>query len=198
MKTAGNDILINHCPDCGGLCLMPHSKVEHATSSGQMIKIICHICASQFTPGPNIDPWKGQYSPANIAADARMAIANCPSCAQPISVPDPLPDDASTDLICPLCEDSIDVKLLEISLPSSGDDHKTTPVNQPDDVAVSSPTVETAPKSHRKRGIIASYTPVYLLILLLIGGYLYWARETGQLPIDEWISLIQARLGTIS
>jgi len=29
-----------------------------------------------------------------------------------------------------------------------------------------------------------------LLILVCIAVYLYWARETGQLPIDQWFKIL--------
>ena len=32
--------------------------------------------------------------------------------------------------------------------------------------------------------------PLYLLIIASLAGYLYWARETGQLPIDQWLRLL--------
>jgi hypothetical protein len=32
--------------------------------------------------------------------------------------------------------------------------------------------------------------PLYLLLLVCLAVYLYWARETGQLPIDQWLKIL--------
>jgi len=56
------------------------------------------------------------------------------------------------------------------------------------------PTIVGEGHARPQRDDDINRVPLYLLILVILGGLLYWARETGQLPIDQWLRL----LGVIS
>ena len=47
---------------------------------------------------------------------------------------------------------------------------------------------DNADKPARDNGV--NRMPLYLLILICLVVYLYWARETGQLPIDQWLKIL--------
>jgi hypothetical protein len=65
----------------------------------------------------------------------------------------------------------------------------TTPTAPPE---TPSPVAEISNNDASKpdRDTSVNRMPLYLLILVCLGVYLYWARETGQLPIDQWLMIL--------
>ena len=115
---------------------------------------------------------------------ATIAIKKCTSCEEPISVPDPFPDAHEIDMICPLCDSKLNIAKLR--------QQETANDSPMSDYTALRPTPDiTAGKTTRPqvdRDI--NRVPLYLLIFVSLAGYLYWARETGQLPIDHWLRLL--------
>jgi hypothetical protein len=181
VMTMTNSQMIHHCPTCDQLCVVGHKAVDDAVASGTMVLISCHHCGEQFAPATTAGTTAGPYKTGRAAS---IAIKNCTSCQQPISVPDPFPDAGVIDMICPLCDSKLDIDKLRQQ--KTADDDTVT-----DDTA-SRPTPDiTADKKTRpQRDRDINRVPLYLLIVVSLAGYLYWARETGQLPIDHWLRLL--------
>ena len=95
--------------------------------------------------------------------------------------------DMKIDLFCPLCDSKI----------QQGDQDKkvaTTPgaTTPAAPLETPSPVAEISNDNASKPGRDTSVNrmPLYLLILVCLAVYLYWARETGQLPIDQWLKIL--------
>jgi DNA-directed RNA polymerase subunit M/transcription elongation factor TFIIS len=181
VMTMPHSQMIHHCPTCDQLCVVAHKAVDDAVASGAMVLISCHHCGEQFAPVTNARPMAGPYKTGRAAT---IVIKNCTSCQQLISVPDTFPDARVIDMICPLCDRKLDIDKLRQQ--ETADDDAVT-----DDTA-SRPTPDiTADKKTRpQRDRDINRVPLYLLIVASLAGYLYWARETGQLPIDQWLRLL--------
>lgn len=169
-------MMMSRCPACDSLFTVPDKVIDEAVASGAMVMISCHYCGDQFGPEGS-----AQTSSQKTARPAAMMVCACPACQQPISVPDPLPDRSLVRLACPLCDASIDTDLLG-GVGSLGPIGKTV---IPTAAPAPAPTGNGAGRPPRPSDVIR--WPLYLLILAVIGGYLYWARETGQLPVDQWL-----------
>ena len=165
-------INMRHCPQCGSVCLLSQSAIAAAEADGRTVAIACHSCNAQFGLDHN------RATGTKRARLAKMDIFDCPSCRNPISVPDPLPDPAIVDLVCPLCDCAINpADLMQSAAPMA----PITDYHSPDDII----TTENLRPPERDQTV--TRVPLYLLIIACLAVYLYWARETGHLPIDQWL-----------
>ena len=171
-----NDSLMNHCPHCDSLCLLSQREVDTAREANKVIAITCHQCNAQFgldhsCPGDT-----------KRARPAKMKIIDCPSCKKAITIPTHLSSDVKINLFCPLCDG-------EIQQFDPDNQVATTPTAPPE---TPRPVAETgkdnADKPNRNTGV--DRMPLYLLIIIFLAVYLYWARETGRLPIDQWLMIL--------
>ena len=179
--TMTNSQMINHCPTCDQLCVVAQKAVDEAIASSAMVLISCHHCSEQFVPATMTRPSAGNYKAGRAAT---INIKNCTSCEQPISVPDPFPDAHVIDMICPLCDSKLDIaKLRQQGTANDGPMSDDTALRPAPDITAGK---KTRPQVDRD----INRAPLYLLIAASLAGYLYWARETGQLPIDEWLRLL--------
>ena len=176
-----NSQMINHCPKCDQLCVVAQKAVDDAIASSAMVLISCHNCSEQFVPATMSGPTASNYKAGRAAT---ITVKNCTSCEQPISVPDPFPDAHEIDMICPLCDSKLDIaKLRQQETANDGP--------MPDDTALRpAPDITAGKKTQPQVDSDINRVPLYLLIVASLAGYLYWARETGQLPIDQWLRLL--------
>ena len=171
-----NDSIINHCPHCDSLCLLSQSEVDAAQAANKAVAITCHQCDRQFGLDDNCP------TDTKRARPAEMKIVDCPSCKMAITVPTHLSGDVKIGLFCPLCDS-------EIQQADSDNQASTTPTTPPE---TPSPVAEISNNNAGKpdRDTDINRMPLYLLILVCLAVYLYWARETGQLPIDQWLMIL--------
>ena len=171
-----NDSILNHCPHCDSLCLLSQSEVDKAQAANKAVAITCHQCNGQFGLDHNCP------TDTKRARPAEMKIVDCPSCKMAITVPTHLSGDVKIDLFCPLCDS-------EIQQADPDNQAATTPTAPPE---TPSPVAEISNNNASKpdRDTSVNRMPLYLLILVCLAVYLYWARETGQLPIDQWLMIL--------
>ena len=171
-----NDSIMNHCPHCDSLCLLSQSEVDMAEAANKAVAVTCHQCNAQFGLEHNC--------PAGTkpARPAKMKIVDCPSCKMAITIPTHHSGDMKIDLFCPLCDSEIQQ--------GDQDDQATTIEAAPPETpsAVAAISNDNAGKPERDTSV--NRMPLYLLILVCLAVYLYWARETGQLPIDQWLKIL--------
>ena len=171
-----NDSIINHCPHCDSLCLLSQIEIDTAQAANKAIAITCHQCNGQFGLDHNCP------TDTKRARPAEMKLVDCPSCKMAITVPTHLSSDVKNDLFCPLCGN-------EVRQADPDSQAATTPTaspQTPSSVAESSNNNVSNPD----RDTSVNRIPLYLLILACLAIYLYWARETGQLPIDQWLKIL--------
>jgi hypothetical protein len=99
-----------------------------------------------------------------------------------ITVPTHRSSDVKVDLFCPLCNGEIQQADPDNQVTTT----PTAPLEAPSPVAEINS--DNADKPDRDTSI--NRMPLYLLILVCLAVYLYWARETGQLPIDQWLKIL--------
>ena len=179
--TMTNSQMINHCPTCDQICVVAQKAADDAIASGAMVLISCHHCNEQFVPATMTGPKASTYKTGRAAT---IAITKCTSCEQPISVPEVFPDARVIGMICPLCDSKLDIaKLSQLETANDGpmsDDKASRPATN----------ITTGKKKRAQVNGDINRVPLYLLIIASLAGYLYWARETGQLPIDQWLRLL--------
>ena len=186
-----NDSIMNHCPHCDSLCLLSQSEVDMAQATNKAVAITCHQCNAQFGLEHNCP------TGTKPARPAEMKIIDCQSCKMAITIPTRLSGDAKIDLFCPLCDSEIQqvdqddqaTKTPAITTPDATTPDATTPaapLETPSPVAEISNDDASTPG----RDTSVNRMPLYLLILVCLAVYLYWARETGQLPIDQWLKIL--------
>lgn len=171
-----NDSIMNHCPHCDSLCLISQSDVDAAQAANKAVAITCHQCNAQFSLDHN------RPTGTKRARPAEMKIVDCPSCKMAITIPTHLSSDGEIDLFCPLC----DSKIQQADPENQAATTPTTLLETPS--AVAEISNDNANKPARDNGV--NRMPLYLLILICLVVYLYWARETGQLPIDQWLKIL--------
>jgi uncharacterized CHY-type Zn-finger protein len=182
MENGNNDIVMRHCPHCDCICLISKTDIDSARAANKLVSISCHQCHQQFA----IDG--EQTKDRKIARPATLEFVTCPSCKKQVTLPD-LPLDRSTvDLFCPFCESKID----HDGQMSEGESSHVAPVKSDLEKADLHPAREArqGPKSP------TNYMPLYVLFVLCLGAYLFWAFETGQLPVetlpfDQWLKILQ-------
>jgi len=171
-----NDSIMNHCPHCDSLCLLSQSEVDTAQAANKAVAITCHQCNGKFSLNQNCP------TGTKPARPAEMKIVDCPSCKMAITIPIHLSSDVKIDLFCPLCDS-------EIQQAYPDNQATTTPTAPP---GTPSPVAEISNNNASKtdRDTSVNRMPLYLLILVCLAVYLYWSRETGQLPIDQWLKIL--------
>ena len=116
-----------------------------------------------------------------------MKIIDCPSCKMAITIPTRLSGDPKIDLFCPLCDSEIQqVDQDDQTTKTPATTTPAAPLETPSPVAEISNDDASTPG----RDTSVNRMPLYLLILVCLAVYLYWARETGQLPIDQWLKIL--------
>jgi hypothetical protein len=171
-----NDNIMHHCPHCDSLCLLSQSEVDTAQAANKAVAITCHQCNGQFGLERNCPTGT---KPARPAA---MKTVDCPSCKMAITIPTRLSGDVKIDLFCPLCDS-------KIQQASPDNQAATIPAAQ---LETPSPgaAISNDNTSKPERDTSVNRIPLYLLILVCLAVYLYWARETGQLPIGQWLKIL--------
>jgi hypothetical protein len=181
-----NDSIMNHCPHCDSLCLLSQSEVDIAQAANKAVAITCHQCNAKFGLEHNCPT---DIKPARPAA---MKIVNCPSCKMAITIPTRLSGDMRIDLFCPLCDNKIpqgDQNNQAAKTPATISPDATIPA-EPLETPSSVAEISNDNTSKPARDTSVNRVPLYLLILVCLAVYLYWARETGQLPIDQWLKIL--------
>ena len=182
MENGNNDTVMRHCPHCDCICLISKTDIDSARAANKLVSISCHQCHKQFA----IDG--EQTKDRKIARPATLEFVTCPSCKKQVTLPDLPPDRSTVDLFCPFCESKID----HDGQISEGQSSHVAPVKSDLEKADLNPAREASqsPKSP------TNYMPLYDLFGLCLGAYLFWAFETGQLPVetlpfDQWLKILQ-------
>ena len=182
MENGNNDIIMRHCPHCDCICLISKTDIDSARAANKIVNISCHQCHKQFA----IDG--EQTKDRKIARPATLEFVTCPSCKKQVTLPDLPPDRSTVDLFCPFCESKID----HDGQLSESESLHVVPVKSDLEKADLNPAREASqsPKSP------TNYMPLYVLFVLCLGAYLFWAFETGQLPVetlpfDQWLKILQ-------
>ena len=182
MENGNNDIVMRHCPHCDCICLISKTDIDSARAANKLVSISCHQCHKQFA----IDG--EQTKDRKIARPATLEFVTCPSCKKQVTLPNLPPDRSTVDLFCPFCESKID----HDGQRSEGESSNLASVNSDLEKADLNPSKEASasPKSP------TNYMPLYVLFVLCLGAYLFWAFETGQLPVetlpfDQWLKILQ-------
>ena len=173
---------MRHCPHCDCICLISKTDIESARAANKLVNISCHQCQKQFA----IDG--DQTKDRKIARPAALVFVTCPSCKKQVTQPDPPPDGSTVDLFCPFCESKID----HDGQKSEGKSSHLASVKSDPGKANLNPTRKASPSPKSP----TNYTPLYLLFVLCLGAYLFWAYETGQLPVealpfDQWLKILE-------
>ncbi len=173
---------MRHCPHCDCICLISKTDVDSARAEKKLVSISCHQCQKQFA----IDG--DQTKDRKIARPATLKFVTCPSCKRQVTLPDLPPDWTTVDLFCPFCESKID----HVGQKTESDSSHLASVKSDLGKADLNATGETSPSTKSP----INYMPLYVLFFLCIGAYLFWALETGQLPVgalpfDRWLKILQ-------
>ena len=182
MEIDNNDIVMRHCPHCDCICLVSKTDIDSARAANKLVSISCHQCQKQFA----IDG--EQTKDRKIARPAALEFVTCPSCKKQVTLPDLLPDRSTVDLFCPFCDSKIDHDRQK----SGGESSHLASVKSDLGKADLNPTREASPSPKSP----TNYMPLYVLFVLCLGAYLFWAFETGQLPVealpfDQWLKILQ-------
>jgi len=166
-----DDVTVNlSCPSCNGKIQQSDQGHQPATTPTTTLEALSP--AAGISNNDHIDP-----TDSKLAQPAKVTIVDCPSCKMAITIPRRLFDNVRNDVSCPLCDN----KILQADTEYSS---TTTPLE----------TLEAQrpiPGVRREiRDTSVKLMPLYLLVLLCLAVYLYWARETGQLPIDQWLKIL--------
>ena len=182
MENGNNDIIMRHCPHCDCICLISKTDIDSARAANKIVNISCHQCHKQFA----IDG--EQTKDRKIARPAALKFVTCPSCKKQVTLPDLQPDRLTVDLFCPFCESKIDHN----GQRSEGESSHVASVKSDVEKADLNPVREVRPSPKSP----TNYMPLYVLFVLCLGAYLFWAFETGQLPVetlpfDQWLNILQ-------
>ena len=103
-------------------------------------------------------------------------------------MPHSIPNLGTVDLFCPFCNGEL-----------HEDDHvevapSPDPAKKKSDLLKAD--VTTSGKATSRTDSAPSYIPLYILVIICLGAYLFWAYETGQLPIDklpidQWLKILE-------
>ena len=182
MEIDNKDILMRHCPHCDCICLISKTDIDSARAANKLVSISCHQCQTQFA----ID--SDQTTDRKIARPAHLEFVTCSSCKNQVTLPDLLPDRSTVDLFCPFCDSKID----HDGRKSDGGSLHLASVKSDVGKAQLSPTRQASPSPKSP----TNYIPLYVLFILCLGAYLFWAFETGQLPVDalpfdQWLKFLE-------
>jgi uncharacterized protein YbaR (Trm112 family) len=182
MNNDSNDIVMNHCPFCDIVCLVSKTDTDAAEAANKLVCISCHQCQKEFA----IDG--DQTKDIKTARKANLKIVTCPHCKKPVTIPHPAPDPLKMDLFCPLCNCNLDddSQKTEDAL-SQSESAKPNPV---------SAEIKATRQPFTRSKSATSYMPLYVLIIFCMGAYLFWAYETGLLPVDtlpfdQWLKVLE-------
>ena len=168
------DMIIKHCPHCDGLCLISQNKVNAEHLANKKVTIACHQCSKQFS----LD---GDHTKDNgIARPAKMQVNECSSCKELITVPNPLPDQITVELLCPLCGNKFEVGQTEHGKKTK--ENKLNPTTTDKNIVQ-----QTKPENKLK----TSFTPLYILIVICVAAFAFWAKETSQFPVNHWLKILE-------
>ena len=173
---------MRHCPHCDCICLISKTNIDSARAENKSVSISCHQCQKQFA----IDG--DQTKDKKVARPAALKFVTCPSCKKQVTLPDLPPDQSTVDLFCPFCESIID----HDGQKSEGESSHLASVKSDPGKADLNPAMEASPSTKSP----TNYMPLYVLFVLCLGAYLFWAFETGQLPVetlpfDQWLKILQ-------
>ena len=182
MENGNNDVVMRHCPHCDCICLISKTDIDSARAANKLVSISCHQCQKQFA----IDG--DQTKERKIARPATLEFITCPSCKKQVTLPDLPPDRSSVDLFCPFCENKIN----HDEQKSESEASHLASIKSDLVKADLNPTKEASPSPKSS----TNYMPLYVLFVLCLGAYLFWAFETGQLPVealplDQWLKILQ-------
>ena len=182
MNIENNDIVMKHCPHCESICLISKTDIDSSRAANKLVCISCHHCQKQFA----IDG--EQTKDRKIARPADLKIVICPSCKSQVTVPQQMPDPSTVDLFCPLCDVKIGFNEQELK---DGSSHSVS-VKSNLEKADLNPTRPAGPRPKS----LTNYMPLYILAMVCLSASLYWAYETGQLPVDalpldQWLKLLK-------
>ena len=182
MEIDNNDIVMRHCPHCDCICLISKTEIDSARAANKLVSISCHQCQKQFA----IDG--DQTKDRKIARPAALEFVTCPSCKKQVTLPDLPRDRSSVELFCPFCEGKIE----HDGQKSEGESSHLASVESDPGKADLNPTREASPSPKSP----TNYMPLYALFVLCLGAYLFWAFETGQLPVealpfDQWLKILE-------
>ena len=182
MENGNNDIVLRHCPHCDCICLISKTDIDSAEAANKLVSISCHQCHKQFA----IDG--EQKKDRKIARPAALEFVTCTSCKKQVTLPDLPPDRSTVDLFCPFCGS----KIVHDGQMSEGESSHVASVKSDLEKADLNPAREAGPSPKAP----TNYMPLYVLFVLCLGAYLFWAFETGQLPIetlpfDQWLKILQ-------
>ena len=182
MEIDNNDIVMRHCPHCDCICLISKTDIDSARAANKLVSISCHQCQEQFA----IDG--DQTKDRKIARPATLEFVTCPSCKKQVTLPDLTQDRSTLDLFCPFCESEIDHEEQK----SEGKSSHLASVKSDLGKADLNPTRDASlsPKPP------TNYMPLYVLFVLCLGACLFWAHETGQLPVEalplgQWLKILE-------
>ena len=173
---------MRHCPHCDCICLISKTDIDSAQAANKLVSISCHQCQEQFA----IDG--DQTKDRKIARPAALEFVTCPSCKKQVTLPDLPPDWSTVDLFCPFCESEID----HDGQKSEGKLSHLASVKSDLRESDFNPKREPSPSTKSP----TNYMPLYVLFVLCLGAYLFWAYETGHLsvealPLDQWLKILQ-------
>ncbi|MDC1383132.1 hypothetical protein N8500_06575 [Candidatus Puniceispirillum sp.] len=168
------DMVIKHCPHCDGPCLVSQNEIDAEHLANKKVAIACHHCSKQFSLDGDHTKDDG------IAHPEKMQVNECPSCKELITIPNPLPDQTTMELRCPLCDSKFELGQAEHGQKIKGNELSPT-------IADKIIAHQTEPDNKLK----TSYTPLYILIIICIAAFAFWAKETGQLPVNHWLKILE-------
>ena len=145
------------------------------------------ICDARLLPQDELNRIY-QTKDRKVARPAVLEFVTCPSCKKQVTLPDLPPDRSTLDLFCPFCESKIDID----GQKSEGEPPHLASVKSDLEKADLTPTREANPSPKPPK----NYMPLYVLFVLCLGACLFWAFETGHLPVealpfDQWLKILQ-------
>ena len=168
------DMIIKHCPHCDALCLISQNEINAEHLANKKVAIACHQCSKQFSLDEDHTKDEG------IAHPSKMQVTECSSCKELITIPDPLPDQTIVELICPLCDNEF--KFDQTDHGQKIKENELNPITADKII-----TQQTEPANKLK----TSYTPLYILLIICVAAFAFWAKETGQLPVNQWLKILK-------
>jgi hypothetical protein len=109
-----------------------------------------------------------------------MQVSECPSCKELITIPNPLPDQTTVELRCALCDSKF-----ELGQTTHGQKIKENELSP----TIADKIITQQTESDNK--LKTSYTPLYILIIICIAAFAFWAKETSQLTVNHWLKILE-------
>ena len=182
MKISSSNLIMRHCPHCDNICLFSKADIDILQAENKSVRISCHQCQKQFS----ID--SDETNDKKIGRPAKLKLITCPSCKNQVAMPHSIPNLSDVDMFCPFCNGEL-----------HGNDHVEVasspgPAKKKSDFLKADFTISG--KATSSPNSAPTYMPLYILAIICLGAYLFWAYETGQLPIDElpidqWLKILE-------